>query len=181
MVNTEDPYSGQRCLHWYFERESSGTAQVRALAPEDGLYSFSAMLYGADTTYTIQAQVNGAVCGETLGSAKGYGVWIPASLSQIPVHKGDQMQITITIHGTDGAYGSLDDAALCRTSDLMQTVGGDINADGYCNATDVGLLTDFLLRRTTKISAAADCNQDGKINGFDLALLCKDARSRSKK
>ena len=51
---------------------------------------------------------------------------------------------------------------------------GDLNTDGTLTSSDTILLQDYLLGRsvlTNDQKQQADLNQDGVIDGFDLALL----------
>ena len=51
-------------------------------------------------------------------------------------------------------------------------ISGDINADGQCTVADVVMLQKWLLSvGTLTDAAAADLNEDGLVNGFDLAML----------
>ena len=58
--------------------------------------------------------------------------------------------------------------------DILKMDTGNINCDDVINVTDAVLLQKYLLNQTTLTETQynlADLNADGKVNGFDLALL----------
>ena len=54
-------------------------------------------------------------------------------------------------------------------------VQGDVDNSGKLDANDVRTVQNFVLGKRVSLSGAGDMNNDGKINGFDLAILKRKA------
>ncbi|MBQ9356464.1 MAG: Ig domain-containing protein [Prevotella sp.] len=73
---------------------------------------------------------------------------------------------TITCKANDGSGVS----ATCSVTVGSPNLKGDVNGDGEVNGTDLVALTNMILGRSAKTSAA-DVSGDGDVNGTDYVML----------
>ncbi|MFA5657723.1 MAG: glycosyl hydrolase 53 family protein, partial [Oscillospiraceae bacterium] len=119
IVNGEDEKSGSYCVHWYSSTAfSESTAVTEYTADSDGEYSFSAYIMGDMSTYSITAEVNGELRKTFNGSTSGWNSWANCEVTDIRAKSDDIITITISVDGEAGAYGSIDDCYLWKTSDV---------------------------------------------------------------
>ncbi len=80
---------------------------------------------------------------------------------------------TVTL-GENGQSSGCVHYTVLAVQKTPETLAGDVNADGACSVLDVVLLQQWLLQvpdAALSDPTAADLCKDGKLNGFDLALL----------
>lgn len=89
------------------------------------------------------------------------------------VYKRDYAEGETVTLGTNGQSTGCVNYTVIVTEQQELKLRGDVDLDGAVNAADAALLQDYLLARVTSLpdAKAADLDESGTLNGFDLAIL----------
>ncbi len=82
-------------------------------------------------------------------------------------------KLTINIRSEDKAININYIIIRKEAEDPLEIILHDVNLDGRENAPDISILDSWVLGRDVKIDdpEAADCDGDGVISSFDIAIL----------
>ncbi|MBR4200103.1 MAG: glycosyl hydrolase 53 family protein [Oscillospiraceae bacterium] len=170
-VRAEDARSGGYALHWYSEHPfSDSSASAAVTVSEAGLYRFSVHIQGdIESVYTLSAAASGGKQDKCTGRCTGWADWQTPSVI-VRAAAGETVQLSVTVSGKDGSYGSVDDCSFVRCTEES----GDLNSDGVIDRADLSILYAHLLTQqplTQEQTSAADLNGNGVISAADAALL----------
>lgn len=125
-VNGEDPHSGSKGLHFWSVIGLDFTVS-QTVTPEAGTYTFGAYIQGGDAAREDVQHAFVKVFAEdgTLKSTQeaeftldGWLNWSNPEITDISVGAGDYMEVGLIVTSTkDGAWGTMDDFYLSRSSD----------------------------------------------------------------
>ena len=174
-VRAEDMHSGGYALHWYTEQPfSDSSASSSVTVKEDGIYRGEIYLQGDENTVYQLTLTAGDRTKTVSGTGQGWENWQKPFI-EMEAHAGETVCMTVTVSGSSGSYGSIDDCTLTRIGSLPEErPAGDLNSDGSCDVLDVQILRRHLLciqMMTAEQAAQCDLNRDKRINAADMALL----------
>lgn len=183
LVNSEDAYSGDYCLHWYSNQDILCNASTSFSALEDASYSFGISVYGENAEYTITAKVNGVIIQSVKEQLNGYGNWHNPVIKNIPAKKNQVISISIEVKNQNSrleTYGSIDNAYMNISGEYNPLpISGDVNGDDMLSANDLQIMKKVLLSDyKDTIPDTADAYKDNKINAFDCVMLKKHLLSK---
>lgn len=79
--------------------------------------------------------------------------------------------VEISATAKNGELDVVVNGSSCVVDVTDRGVYGDVNADGFCTASDLAVLKLYLAGAIEEIEIAADMDENGKINASDLAVL----------
>ena len=153
----ENPRTGDKCLAFYLAEDYELTATQSFTVETPGKYKTFMYLQGGnegDVTAKITlSNDTKETFAEDEAGVKGWKVWQNPTVDEVQAQIGDVLTVTITITGTAGSWGSVDDVYLYQTKkdpvyNVAYNLDGGTNAD--TNPTKIDGSKEIALANPTK-------------------------------
>ncbi len=115
---TENPRSGKYCVAFWLEQAYELTVSQSITVEKPGTFGAFMFMQGGDADDAVKAKIQlsndtQSVSSEAEAGARGWVVWQMPSVGEfVPAAVGDTLTVKITITGTAGSWGSIDDVYL---------------------------------------------------------------------
>ena len=115
----DDPHTGKKCLHFYYESAFSFDAKQEVVVTEPGIYAAYVYAQGdTNSSVTLSVSANDVAYTSEETLLQGWAVWQQPKVSDIIVTKSmieegnNTLVLNIHVEGAGGSWGSVDDAYL---------------------------------------------------------------------